>query len=33
MPIKYMPFIPNPIEGQAVLRCFDWIINELCESK
>ena len=27
MPIKYVPFIPEPIEGQAVLRNFNRILK------
>ena len=27
MPIKYVPFIPEPVEGQAVLRNFNRILK------
>ena len=27
MPIKYVPFIPEPIEGQAVLGNFNRILK------
>lgn len=27
MPIKYVPFIPEPIEGQAVLQNFHRVIE------
>ena len=27
MPIKYVPFIPEPIEGQAVLQNFNRILR------
>ena len=27
MPIKYIPFIPEPIEGQAVLSNFNRILK------
>lgn len=27
MPIKYVPFVPEPIEGQAVLKNFSRILK------
>ena len=27
MPIKYVPFVPEPIEGQAVLKNFNRILK------
>ena len=29
MPIKYVPFIPEPVEGQAVLGNFNRILRYL----